>query len=262
MKKLFFCWIPAVLLLLPVQSFAWGMLGHRIVGEIAMRHLTPQAKAAVVKILGNETLAIASTWADFIKSDTSYRYLNTWHYADFEKDLTYNEFVKELNTKTEANAYNRMQFLIKELKNKNLPADKKRMYLRLLVHFAGDVHQPFHVSEDVDQGGNRLQVMWFNQPSNIHRVWDEQFIEFQQLSYTEYVDAINFSTLKQRQTLQKQPMAQWMYESYKLSTALRKELKPEQKLSYQYNFKHVATLNEQLLKGGLRLAGILNQIFM
>jgi hypothetical protein len=32
-------------------------------------------------------------------------------------------------------------------------------------------------------------------------------------------------------------------------------------LGYEYNFKHVATLNEQLLKGGIRLAGLLNDIF-
>ena len=30
---------------------------------------------------------------------------------------------------------------------------------------------------------------------------------------------------------------------------------------YKYNFEHIATVNEQLLKAGVRLAGILNQIF-
>lgn len=261
MKKLILGLIVLAVLCLPARSFAWGMLGHRIVGEIASKYLTPQAKTAIEKILGNETLALASTWADYIKSDTNYRYLNAWHYADFKENLSYNEFVKSLNEETEANAYNKMQFLIKELKKKSLSLEKKQMYLRLLVHIAGDVHQPFHSSEEGDQGGNQLKVMWFNEPSNIHRVWDEHLIEYQQLSYTEYVNAINFTTASQRQQLQKQPMAQWLFESYKISTSLRKELKPEQRLSYAYNFKHVATLNNQLLKGGVRLAGILNQIF-
>jgi hypothetical protein len=32
-------------------------------------------------------------------------------------------------------------------------------------------------------------------------------------------------------------------------------------LSYEYNYNHVQQLNEQLLKGGVRLAGLLNRIF-
>jgi hypothetical protein len=34
-----------------------------------------------------------------------------------------------------------------------------------------------------------------------------------------------------------------------------------QKLGYEYNFRHIKTLNERLLKGGVRLAGLLNSIF-
>ena len=36
---------------------------------------------------------------------------------------------------------------------------------------------------------------------------------------------------------------------------------PEPKLGYRYNFDHLQLLNDQLLKGGVRLAGLLNEIF-
>src|SRR5438309_1969492 len=81
---------------LPLSSMAWGILGHRIVGQIADSYLNPKARAAIQAILGNESMAMASNWADFIKSDTSYRYLNAWHYADFPVGLNYTSFKDEL----------------------------------------------------------------------------------------------------------------------------------------------------------------------
>jgi hypothetical protein len=32
-------------------------------------------------------------------------------------------------------------------------------------------------------------------------------------------------------------------------------------LGYNYNFQFIDTINQQLLKGGVRLAGVLNQLF-
>jgi hypothetical protein len=241
---------------------AWGMLGHRIVGEIASSYLTSNASKEIKKILGNETMAIASNWADFIKSDTSYRYLNEWHYVDVEKGLNSSRMTAVLQKDTAADAYTRLNFMIKQLKNKNLPQSQKRMYLRLLIHIVGDIHQPFHVSARGDKGGNDIKVLWFGQPSNIHRVWDEQMIEGQQLSYTEYTMAINFTSPGQRRAWQKLPVTNWFFESYAISEKLHEELKtPDQKLSYQYVFNHISTVNDQLLKGGVRLAALLNQIF-
>ena len=136
------------------------------------------------------------------------------------------------------------------------------MYLRLVIHIVGDLHQPLHVSPEGDAGGNDIKVQWFGQSSNLHRVWDEQLIEYQELSYTEYTAAINHTTSVQRAKWQKQPISDWLIESYKISEALHDELKePNPRLSYLYNFKHVQTLNDQLLKGGVRLAGVLNAIF-
>jgi hypothetical protein len=242
---------------------AWGQNGHRIVGEIAESYLTPKAKAAIQKILGTESMAMASTWADFIKSDTSYRYLNAWHYADYEKNLNYEALQNTLKTDTTTDAFTKINFLVAELKKKNLSQEKKLMYLRLLIHIVGDVHQPMHVSPEGDQGGNDIKVTWFGQSSNLHRVWDEQLIEDQKLSYTEYSNWINHTTAGQRKKWQGQPMSEWFYESYKLSEQLHDEIKEQNpKLSYVYIYKHLSTLNEQLLKGGVRLAGLLNQIFV
>lgn len=241
---------------------AWGVLGHRIVGEIADSYLTAKARAEIKKILGTESVAMSSNWADFIKSDTTYRYLSNWHYINLEKEMT-NEQLREFFKKnTATDIYTRINFLVKELKDKKLSMEKKQMYLRLLIHFVGDAHQPLHAGRKEDLGGNRIKVSWFNTPTNLHAVWDESLVNFQQLSYTEFTRHINHTTLKQRKKWQSQPVSEWLIESYQIAEQLYPEIKEDnQRLGYEYNFRHVKTVNERLLKGGVRLAGLLNTIF-
>ncbi|MBI3233025.1 MAG: S1/P1 Nuclease, partial [Bacteroidetes bacterium] len=80
--------ILTLFLYLPFCSMAWGVLGHRIVGQIADTYLTKTAKKEIFKILGNESVAMASNWPDFIKSDPAYSYLNNWHYINFKGGLS------------------------------------------------------------------------------------------------------------------------------------------------------------------------------
>ena len=247
---------------LPFYSLAWGVLGHRIVGQIADSYLTAKARAEIKKILGDESIAISANWADFVKSDSTYDYLSPWHYINFEKGLSKDEVKAYLQKDTATDIYTKINTVVKQLKSKGLSLDQKRFYLKLLIHFVGDAHQPLHASGKETAGGNRVRVQWFNNPSNLHAVWDEALVNFQQLSYTEYAAAINHATLKQRQAWQKSSVSDWLTESYLISETLYPEItEKDQKLSYAYNFRHIKTLNEQLLKGGVRLAGLLNAIF-
>ncbi len=257
MKKL----LLVLLLSVPLSSMAWGLLGHRITGEIADSYLTPAARAQIKKILGNESIAMAGNYGDFIKSDPNYKDLDPWHYVDLDQNFTYPQMEAYLKADTSVNLYTKLNFLIAELKKKTLPADKKLHYLRLLIHFTEDVHQPFHVAHESDKGGNGFKVTWFGKETNIHTLWDSEFINFQYLSYTEYAKAINFTTAAERAALQKQDITRWVYDSRMLSEKLYNQVKPNDKLSYQYVFDNLATLNRQLLIGGVHLAGLLNSIF-
>jgi len=247
---------------LPFTSMAWGVLGHRIIGQIADSYLTKHAKKAIAEILGTESVAMASNWPDFIKSDPSYNYLSSWHYINLKGGQKYDSIKAYLDADTATNAYTKINFLVSELKKKPLAREYKILYLRLLIHIVGDIHQPLHVGRLEDQGGNRIKVLWFRDSTNLHTVWDTQLINFQQLSYTEYAASINFTTKDQRSILQQQPLPEWFFESYQIADKIYGDIKqPNQKLDYAYNFKYVDTMNSQLLKGGVRLAGLLNEIF-
>jgi hypothetical protein len=262
MKKYIKICFVYVVFSLPLFCNAWGLLGHRIIGQIADSYLSPKAKVEVTKILGFESIAMASNWPDFVKSDSAYRYLSLWHYVNFKSGLSYEEMDAFLKNDTTTNAYTKINFLTIELKRgKLLPTETKQLYVRLLIHLIGDVHQPLHLGRVEDRGGNAVKVKWFNSDANLHQVWDEKLISFQELSYTEYVNAINFTTLKQRNAWQKQTLSQWMFDTYQLTEKVYAETVPESRLDFLYNFKFVAAMNDQLLKGGVHLAGVLNDVF-
>lgn len=254
--------ILALFFYLPFQSMAWGVLGHRIVGEIADSYLTKKARKEVYKILGTESIAMTSNWPDFIKSNPDYKYLYGWHYINLDGGLTEQEVQSYLASDTATDAYTKINFLVAELKKKDLSADNKLLYLRLLIHIVGDVHQPLHVGRFQDLGGNKVKVLWFNDSANLHQIWDEKLVNFQQLSYTEYATAINHTTKEQRAIWQHEPVSTWIYQSYQYAEKIYNDIKkPNQRLDYKYNYDYVDILNQQLLKGGVHLAGLLNEIF-
>lgn len=253
--------LAAAFFYLPIQSIAWGTQGHRICGQIASSYLTPNARKAITQILGNESLALAGNWADFVRSDPGYNYLSSWHYIDFDKAYTYPEMVEYLNHDKNVDAYTKLQFLVSELKKKDISKTNRLLYLHMLIHLVEDVHQPLHAAHSDDKGGNDFKVNWFSNPTNLHSVWDSQLIEFQQLSFTEYASAINHTTAAERAEWQAAPISKWIFESNQITEKIYTEIKPGDTLNYKYNFNHIDTLNRQLLKAGVRLAGMLNQLF-
>ena len=105
---------------MPFQSMGWGLLGHRIVGQIADNHLNAKAKIAIKSILGNESVAMSANWSDFIKSDTNFKYLDPWHYVNFDSGIDYTTMQGFLKEDTAVDAYSKLTFLTKQLKNKKL----------------------------------------------------------------------------------------------------------------------------------------------
>ena len=68
-------------------ALAWSALGHRLVGELAERHLGPAAEAQVKLLLAGEadpTLAGVADWADRLRDLDPERFKATskWHYVN------------------------------------------------------------------------------------------------------------------------------------------------------------------------------------
>ena len=233
--------------------YAWGQTGHRIVGEIAWQHLSKKAKKNVQRVLGTESLAMCGNYMDFIKSESSYDSLSPWHYCTIPDAESYHQHPQEGDVIMAINKF------IKELETQNYSVDEA-FALKCLAHLVGDIHQPLHVGNGTDRGGNDKKVEFFYEKSNLHRVWDSGMIDHQQLSYSEYVTWINVATQDQIALWQKSALLDWANESKDCRDQVYNY--PENgKLSYRYIYDNIALLNQRLLQAGVRLAAVINKVY-
>lgn len=251
----------ATALLIVQYSFSWGVTGHRVTGEIAQQHLTKKAKKELYKLTGKETLAWWANWPDFIKSDSTWRHASSWHYVNMPGHIEKEKFIEDLKKMPGKNLYTQIQAMMAELKDKSLPLEKRRVALYFLIHLVGDLHQPLHVGRDEDDGGNKIVVYWFDKKTNLHTLWDSMLIEFQQYSYSEYAKLLNITGKEQVETWQNSSLEDWFYDSHVLSDFIYDATPAESKLGYRYNYQFQKMLDAQLLKSGVRLAALLNQVF-
>lgn len=239
------------------ETFFWGQNGHRTTGKIAEMHLTKKAKKQIDKLLKGESLAFVSTYADEIKSDRKYSEFYSWHYINMNLDEKYAD--AEKNPK--GDLVTGINKCIAVLKDKNSKAEDKVFYLKMLVHFVGDLHQPMHIGQREDKGGNTIQVQWFGKGTNLHSVWDTKMIEEWNMSYLELAANSRDLNKNQIKELQKGAVEEWVDEVHEITKEVYKSVKVGENLKYRYSYDHFGTVRAQLQKGGVRLAKILNEIF-
>jgi hypothetical protein len=184
------------------EAEAWGCRGHETIATLAEKHLTPQAKQALLALLGANPIdpqlkrycgqrgldpfVDSSTWADDERSlDPS---TAPWHFIDIPLN------VKEGSAQKFCGAGGCVTQALTEqlaiLKDKSAPGAKRAAALRFIIHFVGDLHQPLHAGTNNDRGGNCVPVKYFTRnpharndsyTPNLHHVWDTEIPESQML---------------------------------------------------------------------------------
>src|SRR5580693_6933733 len=161
-----------MLLLWPSPAHAWGCKGHQTVALIAEKHLTPEAKQFVLKLLtenpadaklnsycGGERrdlMADVSTWADDVRGE---RKIGPWHYIDIPRGSQREPLEKYCGQDGCVTRAISEQLAI--LKDARADAGKRAEALRYVIHFVGDLHQPLHTITNADEGGNCVPVKYF-----------------------------------------------------------------------------------------------------
>lgn len=243
--------------LVQATGIEWGKTGHRTTGAIAEQYLSRKAKKEIKKLLDGQSLAIVSTYADDIKSDDAYRSFGPWHYVNVPFDKTYDTHSKN----DRGDIIQGIAKCIEVIKDAASSKEDKAFYLKMLVHFIGDLHQPLHTGIGDDKGGNDFQVQWFRDGTNLHRVWDTQMIEHYKMSYSELATTMPRLLKKQVALLQEGTVRDWMEDSRTLVKDIYKNTKKGENLGYKYMYQYFDPLRSQLQKGGIRLAGLLNELF-
>jgi hypothetical protein len=256
-------------------SYAWGLVGHRITGEVAQSHLKPKTKENLKNILSNLDLSDISFWADEIKSDTNYDHWENLHYASFKKEiLKYNEEHK--NKKGDVVTATTVLYQFLKTKDKNalksvesLSQISEIQAIKLLIHFIGDIHQPLHIGYMEDRGANLVKIKWMNYKNmNLHQVWDEELVEYNKMSYTEFTNYLNRKYKDQLKTSSNFEVINWANESRDLLPQIYNftddKYKFKSKLPviyYGYIFRNKEILEKRLYLAGLRIAHALNSLY-
>jgi hypothetical protein len=256
MKKMI---ILAAALTMSATAYPWGQKGHDTVAYIAECHLTPTTKSAVESLLDGHSIVYYANWLDNASHTDEYAYSKTWHYKNIDADETYRSARK--NKKGDVVEAIKSQSEI--LRDTTLSVADRALALKMVVHFLGDIHQPMHLGHASDAGGNSHRLKYFAGDTNLHKAWDSQVIEAgHKWSYTEWQQQIDRATPEQEAAIiaDKTPEA-WGRESYELAKEIYEKTLVNYNISYDYIAAWTPVIELQLLRGGLRLADLLNSIF-
>jgi len=257
MKKLALLFFITINVSFANAPMVWSKTGHRVIGEVAQAHLTRKAEKAISELLDGQSLAAVSNFADEIKADTLYRKFNAWHYLNIPPGKKY----KDIEPSVYGDLVTGINECISVIKNENSSKADKAFYLKMLVHLVGDLHQPMHLGRLEDKGGNDIQVQWFKDGSNLHKVWDSNLIQQNGMSYTELAASLPKLSKKQKKAMQEGDILLWVEESHLIADELYESVEVGEKLFYRYGYIWWPTVEKQLQKGGLRLAKVLNDLF-
>lgn len=249
----------------PGAAWAWGQNGHRVVGEIAERHLSDEARRQIAVILDGDSLAEASTWPDEIRSDPLWaQTAGPWHYMSIDDGETLATTARAAEGDV-LEALGRMEAVLRDPAASHA---QKAEALRFYVHFVGDIHQPLHVGRRADRGGNSIRVRWFREERNLHSVWDEGLVESENLSFVDFARFIDGPTIVESAAWQAGPYEEWVRESFCMRSRaydFGEQRAPEAgalpELGYRYAYVSLPIVRHRLLQAGVRLAGRLNAIF-
>jgi hypothetical protein len=246
-----------------VCLISWGVIGHRTVGKIAENHLTVKARAAVKELLGAASLADVSTWADEVRNQSDYRHTGSWHFLNLPPGLSFPEFEKQVKGESGENVYSAILVQESILTSKGTSRQQKAEALKFIVHFVGDLHQPMHISRAEDKGGNTIQLNYEGQGTNLHSLWDTKLLEHEGLSYEQLAVKYDHANPDQIRQWQNDPLIKWIWESYEVSSRLYAEvdLMKGRSIDEGYYQAHIAIIRKRIEQAGIRLAGLLNQLF-
>lgn len=260
-----------VLSLQPAVAYAWGDVGHKLICGLSLRYMTHDARRFVKRTLAmgkyldgdsKDDFADACVWPDKAKY-TTYQGTYEEHYLDVPRSARHIDLARDCAALDciAVGIQQNLVYLSRPAEGKREKA-RKAAALRFLGHFIGDVHQPLHIGNEEDWGGNKIKVYWFGQPTNLHAIWDSGIIEHAGLTYPNGM----------RQLAALHPavgstnVLEWIRESFHLARqeAYRdsrgREIHSGERLGEAYYEKSKPIVMHQLATAAVRLAWLINQL--
>lgn len=262
-------------------ALAYWEYGHATIASIAYRNVKPATRSAIDRLLARQalletptcparTIEQASVWADCIKPlGQRFSYSHNWHYQNVNicKPFTLQGNCPDGNCVSA-----QIERDVKLLQDKTVPVRERVMALAFLVHFLGDLHQPLHAGDKGDLGGNRARAdygIYRPERLNLHMIWDgwlaERAISTPPALVATYAPA-------ERATVSAGTIEDWSKENWAIARdaayasafggdPCRADVPVRGGLDDATIAKMAPVLRTQVVRGGLRLARLLDEAF-
>lgn len=234
----------------------WYDEGHRLVARLAETRLTPRTAAAVRELLGGQSLADASLWADRIRGQR--RETAPLHYVNIP--LGADRYVPGRDCPHD-------QCIIAAIeRDRRLLADtgaspaERAEALRFLAHLVGDLHQPLHVANDGDRGGNDRAVTFLGAEKNLHEVWDGELVQATGLDEEQYFTHLRrLMDSLDAAAVERGTVVDWAMEGHRVAAERAYRLPPGDAIDPPYFAASLPLVDRALVHAGIRLARVLNE---
>lgn len=158
-----------------------------LVGQIAWDHTQPAARERVTELVRtlettyNEgqpyNFITAGCWMDDMRSKPRYAW-SKWHYVT----IPWTPDASAFAIPPSPHVVWAIRENLKTLRDAASTPEEAALALAMLIHFAGDVHQPLHATDRGDRGGNGVLIrgvpftdLWPGTVANLHAFWDKAF---------------------------------------------------------------------------------------
>jgi len=281
--------LACILLFLSVSIQArplWGPTGHALTASIAQTLLNSDSTQEALNLLpaNNGQMSEVASWADQMRSQPGWEWSAPLHYINTPNwECAYNPSTDCPDSMCVAGAIFNYSNQLANPQHATFNATQDAFMF--VIHFHGDIHQPLHVAFGSDLGGNDIEGTYYGEQWNLHSIWDTGLIdtrmqtEFggsqsQYLNYllsqmnSEYKDQVKtWSTCNDTKTSPYVCPDEWASETasractYAYTDENGHDIVNGFNLGSSYYDFVKYILDQQLIKGGVRLAHTLNTIW-
>ncbi len=240
----------------PGDATRWSPLGHRLIATLAEDQLTARTAERARDLLGGLSLPDVAAWADSIRP--THPTTAPWHYVNVPIGDPGYDAARHCPAPPGCVTWAISHFS-SVLADASAPRAERAVALRYLVHFVGDLHQPLHAGDDHDRGGNDVRVTFLGRRMNLHSLWDRALIESRGLRESEWIALLRarreFLPLD---SIRAGTVEEWTSESHARARQSAYDLPADRVLPATYATSRTSLLEEVLIRGGVRLAHLLN----
>jgi hypothetical protein len=218
--------------------------------------LTPEARRELTTLLDpGTTLADVSTWADEVRASRP----NTgpWHYVNIPRGAPGYNAQRDCRRRCVVSA---LEQSLRLLQDPTKGTAIRQEALKWVVHLVADLHQPLHAIKE-DRGGNDVLVQFNGHPTNLHRLWDGDLIDWAYPNASALQDRVlavlQASNWRAWQAGRPQD---WAEETHRVAVEAVYLFPPSREIDDRYLEKALPVIHEQLSKAAVRLAWVLNRV--